>query len=234
VITKRIFVGGLGNAEAATQLALEGADTLAICLSAPRWNPSIPIMAPAEAMRTRKHLLRSRLCFCLNAEIPLEEQLTQAQEYNPEYYLADIRDSWPEDGIRRLQQHTQKIILAGFTLDYDDDASLVADGMNEHASTWNPLLFQLTLTPSRDSALQWFRDEAGEYDEDATLSELQRIVDAYPTLLNAVVDDAGGSWFEEQLPKLEGWFFWNGPPNEEARTPVTSTWEALTRVIRRG
>lgn len=222
-----VFVGGVQDSETALQLQLRGANGVAVSLSKLRWIASAPTASMSEAQRIRQALDKVDLCLCLSGDLPIEAQLDESAELDPAYHFVDARDTWAEDAIARVRQLRPALIVGGLTLDHDDSPQALLETMTGHAATWKPFAFHITLTPSQRSVLSWFRDTAGEYEDDVTINDVAAISDSFRIFINADVDNEGRQWVEDRLPRLAGWFFWNGQPDQLAGTPVMASCQSI-------
>lgn len=226
-----IIVGGVEDTETALQLQLRGASAVAISLSPSRWNAFSPSVPMTEAKRLRQALDKARLCVCLNGELPIQPQLEKSSELAPEYHFVDVRDAWKDEAIAIAKAFPAALIVGGLTLDHDDDPNALLEALTEHTDVWKPHGFHITLTPSQRSALKWFRETAGEYDDDVTIDDIVRISDASRIFINADMNGEGQRWFENKVPRVAGWFPWLGQPDHLARTPVTSSLNTVFDVL---
>jgi len=193
--------------------------------------PGIATISTAEATEIRRRLTKTELCICLSKDNASDENFATWRELSPEYYLVDIRQAWTPSMIAVVRSCAPKLIVAGLVLDYDDDVSSLLEAMKELTTAWEPFCFHLTLTPSQRSPLEWFRNESGQYEEDITVADVERVATIFPVLLNVDMDGEGCQWFEQQLPSVRGWFWWPGTPTEESRAPVVVTRESVLQLL---
>ena len=230
--TSGIFVGGVANDRDAEDLATAGVECLGFVLSPLRWNPGVGVATSSTAERLRARFPRTRVCICLSAELPLDEQLRRTKAVAPDFYLVDTRDAGSDLLLERLKASGERVILGGFALDHDDDPTIVADQMAEYQSKLQPHAFHVTLVPSRKSPLQWFQHEAGDYDEDLTIGDVQELASNYPLLVNVDADATGHAWFRDRLPNMRGFFLWLGQASTRSEVPFVANRASVLQIVR--